>query len=536
MKDDTAHQDVDILIVDDDPAMLETLRDILSEESYRITCVRNATRAEEEIKRKFYNLALIDLNLPDGRGLELLRLIKIASSESVVIIFTGYASLESAVSALNEGAFAYLQKPLNMGEVKISLQRALDMQRLSFDNKKMLNRLEELSLKDARTGLYNYRYLMERLTSEVKRARRYVFPLSVLMLDLDYFKSINDVYGHQYGDRILKELADYLQDFVRAGDIVARYGGEEFVILLPDTNKRGAVIFCARLLAGMGSHTFDPRGKKIKLKISVGIANFPEDGVTTGTGPGILDMADRALFRAKESGGNRLSTCEYVRQGVKDDAQKGEMKDIEEVRKKLAKMARRANQSLLETIYALAKTIEAKDQYPGTHSEDMVFIVTEIGKRMKLTQDEIDNLKHAAILHDLGKVGIPDNILHKGGKLTVKEYELLKKHPQIGAEIIGPLHILEEVIPIILYHHERFDGLGYSAGLKGKEIPLGARITAIADVYEALVSSRPYRNAYSNEEALGIVEGGAGTQFDPEIVKLFLEIMKSRKQRYHAIQ
>jgi len=530
MKDDTALHDADILIVDDDPAMLETLRDILSEEGYTITCVRTATLAEEEIKKKFYNLALIDLNLPDGKGLELLRLIKNASSESAVIIFTGYASLESAVSALNEGAFAYLQKPLNMEEVKISIQRALDMQRLSFDNKKMMNRLEEISLTDTRTGLYNYRYLMERLTSEVKRARRYVFPLSVLMLDLDYFKSINDVYGHQYGDRILKELADYLRGFVRGGDIVARYGGEEFVILLPDTNKKGAVIFCERLLAGMGSHVFDPRGKKIKLKISVGIANFPEDGVTTGTAPGLLDVADRALLRAKESGGNRLATCECVRRDVKDGVNKNEMKDIEEARKKLSKMARRANQSLVESIYALAKMIEAKDQYSGTHSEDMVFIVTEIGKRMKLSREEIENLKHAAILHDLGKVGIPDKILHKGGKLSVKEYQLLKKHPQIGAEIIRPFHILKEVIPIILYHHERFDGLGYSAGLKGKEIPLGARITAIADVYHALVSARPYRNAYSNKEALGIVEGGAGTQFDPEIVKLFLEIMKPQKQ------
>ena len=280
----------------------------------------------------------------------------------------------------------------------------------------------------------------------------------------------------------------------------------------------------------MGSHVFDPRGKKIKLKISVGIANFPEDGVTTGTAPGLLDVADRALLRAKESGGNRLATCECVRRDVKDGVNKNEMKDIEEARKKLSKMARRANQSLVESIYALAKMIEAKDQYSGTHSEDMVFIVTEIGKRMKLSREEIENLKHAAILHDLGKVGIPDKILHKGGKLSVKEYQLLKKHPQIGAEIIRPFHILKEVIPIILYHHERFDGLGYSAGLKGKEIPLGARITAIADVYHALVSARPYRNAYSNKEALGIVEGGAGTQFDPEIVKLFLEIMKPQKQ------
>ena len=129
------------------------------------------------------------------------------------------------------------------------------------------------------------------------------------------------------------------------------------------------------------------------------------------------------------------------------------------------------------------------------------------------------------MLHDLGKIGIPDDILHKNGKLTKEEYEIIKKHPHIGTEIMRPIHFLGELIPAILYHHERFDGLGYSAGLKGKEIPLGARIVAIADVYQALVSDRPYRKAYSKEEALGIIREGAGTQFDPAIVETFLAIV-----------
>jgi HD-GYP domain-containing protein (c-di-GMP phosphodiesterase class II) len=141
----------------------------------------------------------------------------------------------------------------------------------------------------------------------------------------------------------------------------------------------------------------------------------------------------------------------------------------------------------------------------------------------------MEDLKHAAMLHDLGKIGIPDEILLKKGKLTDSEYDIIRKHPQIGAEIIRHIHFLKDVAPIVLYHHERFDGFGYCSGLKGKEIPLGARIIAIADVYQALTSDRPYRKAYSKEEALKIITEGSGTQFDPEIVKVFFEIIEAKE-------
>lgn len=518
---------INILIVDDNIEMRETLNDILSEEGYKITGVRTVGRGKEELEKNFYNILLIDLKLPDGSGLELLKEIKRINKGTLAIIFTGFASLESSVYALNEGAFAYVQKPLNVDELKIAIKNALGMQKLAFDNKNLVDRLKELSLKDTHTDLYNYRYLMERLTSEVQRARRYIFPLSVIMLDIDYFKAINDVYGHIYGDIILKEFAHYLKNFARNVDIVTRYGGEEFVIVLPDTNKKGVITFGERLLDALGKHLFDPEGKSIKLKVSIGIASFPEDGGDTGTVSGIIDSADKALRNAKEMGGNRLSSFEGITKDIGDIVEKGGKENVDELRKKLSKMANRVNQSLLESVYAFAKTIEAKDYYTGEHAESMVFIVTEIGKKLNLSRDVIENIRHATVLHDLGKVGVPDYVLHKKGKLTKEEYEIIKKHPQTGAEIIRPIHFLDKLVPIILYHHERFDGLGYSAGLKGKEIPLGARIVAIADVYQALVSDRPYRKAYGEKEALDIIRGGSGTQFDPEIVEAFLAIKKA---------
>ena len=521
-------KEINILIVDDNSKMLETLQDILGEEGYAVTIADNIALARENIEKKFYHLALVDLKLDHGSGLNLLSAIRKKNTETMVIIFTAYASLETTILAMQEGAFSYLQKPLNMEELKIVIKKALKTQELSLENKNLIARLKDLSLKDSLTGLHNYRYLMERIVSEFMRAKRYILQLSLIMLDIDYFKSINEVYGHHYGDSMLKEFSAYLKNCARTNDIVVRYGGEEFVILMPDTSKEGTVNFGNRLLEKCKEHIFDRQDKRIKLKISIGVANFPEDGGNSTTE--LLDAADNALRQAKERGGNQLFPYQSVSgKEIKDIIKDGGRLNIDKLKERLHRMKNRTNQILLESIYAFAKAVEARDHYTGRHSESMVSIVTEIGRKMRLPAHEIENLQHAAMLHDLGKIGISDKILHKRKKLSRLEYEKIKRHPQIGAEIIRDIHILKEVLPMILYHHERYDGLGYSIGAKGKDIPLGARIVAIADVYQAMVSDRPYRKAYSKKEALGIIREGTGTQFDPAIVDTFLEIMQGRK-------
>ena len=518
-----------ILIVDDDANMVETIKDILSEEGYEVNGAGTVHMAGEELKKKFYNVVLVDLKLPDGSGLKLLKKIKKINDEIMIIVFTGFASLESSVFALNEGAFAYIQKPLNMDELKIFIKKALKMQKLSLENKNLLSKLEDSSLKDSHTGLFNHRYLMERLASELKLARRYILPLSVLMMDIDYFKSFNDVYGHQYGDLILKELAQQLVKFSRGSDVVFRYGGEEFIILLPDTNKQGAVMFGERLLERVKEHIFDPGGKEVKLKISMGIASFPEDGVETVTD--LIGAVDKALSHAKEMGGNRPCSYEKVsKKGTKTIVKGSEKENVDKVKEKLLKMAKRGEGALVESVYTLAKTVKPRSNHRSKNKEDLAFVAIKIGEELNLCYEDIENLKHSVVLHDLGKIGISNKILSKTKKLTKTEYERLKKHPQIGTEIIRTVHSLNGVIPIILYHHERFDGLGYSAGLRGEEIPLGARIIAVVDVYQALTADRPYRKAYGRGEALKIISEGSGTHFDPKIVEIFMAIMRAKKR------
>ena len=520
-------RDFCILIVDDDVTICESLEYILNEEGYEVASAATLAFAKKRLKDKFYNVVMVDLKLPDGSGLELLKEAKKINEETIIMVFTGFASLKSSITAMNKGAFAYFQKPLNIDEVKVIIKKARKMQKLSLDNKVLLKRLKEISLKDPLTGLYNYRYLKDRLSAELKRAKRYILPLSVIMLDIDYFKSVNDVYGHQYGDIILKEFAGCLTDFSRANDIVVRYGGEEFLLLLSDISKEGAVMLGNRLLRTLNKNIFDPEGKRIKIKVSLGLSSFPEDGADTETG--LLNLADQALQAAKEMGGNRISTSRGFGKGnLESIVNKGGKPGVYRLKGKLSKMTDRGNQTLLESVNAFARTMEAKDYYTSSHSESMVSIVTEIGRKLEFPDMEIENLTQAVILHDLGKIGVPDRILHKKGKLTAKEYEKIKKHPQIGAEIIRSIHFLSDVVPMVLCHHERFDGLGYSSGLRGEEIPLGARIISVADVYQALTSDRPYRKAYAKKDALNIIKKGSGTQFDPKIVKVFLSIMRKK--------
>lgn len=513
-----------ILIVDDDQNTRVTLADILIEKGYRTQCVDSLAHAREAVQKEAYQVVLLDLQLPDGLGIEFLKEVKKSQEHLQVLILTGFSSMDSAIAALNEGAFAYLQKPIRYEELFNFLQKALLLQRLASENNRLIEQLTRLTVIDSHTGLYNHRYLQERLAQELQRAKRHVLPLSVLMLDIDYFKSLNEVYGHQYADYILAEFGKLLLRMVRSNDVVTRYGGEEFILILPETNKDGAVEFGQRLLSTIINTIFDPEGKRINLKVSMGVSNFPLDGLDTIDR--LIESADKAVHEAKEQGGSRLCQYRGAHSFAPDDARPITEDNIDQIKSKFTQMARRANGMIIESIYALAKTIDMKDHYTSEHSKSMVSIVTEMGKHLSLSLREIEDLQHAAVLHDIGKIGIADTILHKQGPLTDDEYSEMKNHPRLGAEILRPIQPLANVVPMILYHHEHYDGTGYPEGLQGENIPLGARIIAIADVFQALTSDRVYRKTMSVPDAIAIIKKGSGAQFDPKIVRAFLETIE----------
>jgi diguanylate cyclase (GGDEF)-like protein len=377
--------------------------------------------------------------------------------------------------------------------------------------------------------LYNYRYLQEVIEAEFHQARRYAQNLALIMLDIDYFKSINDVYGVAFGDLVLKQLAKQLKRMVRRYDILIRYSGEEFIIISPRLDRTVAFNMAQRLLESLNFINFGNKQHSVKLKLSFSVASFPEDRVMNGID--LVNLANKVLNKVKENGGNRVFTTVDMKSSLKKGLEKlSRAMQVKGLRNKIDKLNKQSKQGLSESIFAFAKTLELKDHYTGEHVENTVHFATQIAKELNLPKDDIELIKQAAMLHDLGKIGISESILLKKGKLNKKELEEIKRHPQIGADIIRPIQFLHALIPFIFYHHERWDGKGYPSGIKGEDIPLGARVIAIADVYQALISDRPYHKAFSKTAAIDIIKKASGAQFDPRIVRSFLKIIAKEKK------
>lgn len=394
-------------------------------------------------------------------------------------------------------------------------------------NKELLksnHKLKQLALLDVHTGLYNHRYLSEIIEAEFYRAKRYNTALSVIFLDVDYFKSINDVYGHRFGDLILSQFSRQLKKIVRRYDIVVRFGGEEFVVVSPTTDHPTAFMLAQRLQEAIELYNFGNAKHIIKLHVSIAVAAYPLDRVTKGMD--LIVVAEQILNKVKESGGHLVFSSRDIQKKKPLTPEKMlAAEDVKFLKEKIHKLTRSGNQSLMEAVFAFAKTIELKDHYTGEHVEKTVSYATNLAQTLGLSHEEVERIRQAAILHDLGKIGISESILMKKAKLSRGEFEEIKRHPQIGVDIIRPIQFLHNIIPYILYHHERWDGKGYPNGLKEDEIPLGARIIALADVYQALTSQRSYRPAYTRREAAEIIKKGSGNQFDPRVASRFLKVI-----------
>lgn len=411
-------------------------------------------------------------------------------------------------------------------EVSLHKKTELEKSRLHQELLKSYEKLKGISLVDSQTGLYNRRYLQDVVEVEFHRARRFAHSLAIIMLDIDYFKSINDVYGIAFGDLVLKQLSKQLKHMVRRYDTLIRYSGEEFMIISPRLNRDLAFSMEQRLLESLNFINFGNKKHSVRLKLSLAAVSFPDDRAKNGMD--LVNLANTVLNKAKEQGGNRAySTLDLNNLTKKSKTPKAV--GVKTLKKAIDKLTRKSKQGLTESIFAFAKTIELKDHYTGEHVENTVHYATEIAKCLNLPHEDVELIKQAAMLHDLGKIGISENILLKKGKLNKKEFEEIKKHPQIGADIIRPIQFLHALIPFIFYHHERWDGKGYPSGIKGEDIPIGARIIAIADVYQALISDRPYHKAFTKTKAIDMIKKSSGTQFDPRIVNNFLTVIKKEK-------
>lgn len=364
--------------------------------------------------------------------------------------------------------------PISDGEKMLSYSIKVDV----TDRETYLNQLKYLSYHDSLTGLYNRRYA-EEVLQQLDNPEN--LPLSVIMGDVNGLKMANDIFGLQAGDTLLKHVADALIKNSRPHDLIARWGSDEFIVFMPCTCMQTA----EDIIQKIKTHCVHVQDNILHMNMSFGYAvkDAPEMDLQRILREAEENMHHQKLLEGKSYRNSIINT-------------------------------------LMATLYE--KSIETQE-----HAERMKLYFSSLGMRLQLSSREMDELSLLAILHDIGKVGINPDILLKPAALTEKEWEEMKRHPEIGCRIAQSTPELAPIADYILAHHERWDGKGYPRGLKGEEIPLVCRIMAVADAYDAMTNDRIYRKAMSHEEALCELKSNAGTQFDPHIVRLFIDIFSS---------
>ncbi|HEY3922493.1 MAG TPA: diguanylate cyclase [Gaiellaceae bacterium] len=371
-------------------------------------------------------------------------------------------------------------------------------------------RAMRLAQTDPLTGLGNHRHFQEQLQLKIDSAEQTRLPLSVILLDLDNFKQINDRYGHPVGDKVLAEVAARLRD---AGQSF-RLGGDEFAVVLPGHGEEAARRVGDKIVRDLGNAETEHGGT---VSFSAGVATFPQHGVERAE---LVRVADIALYWAKGEGKNRVRVY------------RPDMPAMTQLQRLATDPDRSAR---LQAAAALAGAVDARDAYVGSHSQRVGEYAAAVAERLEFPPEEIELIRLAGKLHDLGKLAIPEEILRKRGSLTPREREVLERHPQIGQNMLDPLGI-EPIASWVLHHHERWDGDGYPGNLSGERIPIGARIIFAADSFDAMTSDRVYRPALSYDEATEELRRCAGSQFDPNVITALLDELETNGRRLSVVE
>ncbi len=456
----------------------------------------------------------VDMSLEELRtqersaGLALLAAALLAATVATAAALVMARKLAAPLEALMQAAREVRGGNLDF---RVSLSQHDEFGRLGEAFDEMVDSLS----RDGSTGLYSRAYFRERLRQEIARAGRQSNTFCVAVLDLDGFKAINDSLGHAAGDAVLQEAAACLKESVRTYDIIARIGGDEFAIMLPDTDCPHAVKAARRALKALSnSHiTAAPaEGEERFLTASAGIACFPSSGADPDA---LLLAADLAMLRSKRMARGSVSCYSdpVVRATVGGPA------DSES-------LFQRTTWSVLETLAAI---VDSRSQQVRVHSEFVARYAAAVAKKMGLAPALIDQAKTTGLLHDIGHIAVPDAILCKTGKLSRQEWEIVRTHPVVGATMLSKIPHLQPLADAIRHHHEHLDGSGYPDGLRGEEIPLLARVLCAVDSYEAMTSSRIYRQdrpVLSPQEALQEMRSLAGRQFDAAVVEALEQVIQ----------
>ncbi len=388
------------------------------------------------------------------------------------------------------------------------LQTIINNAAAIIENAKTIEIMKKQSITDELTKLYNHRYFHDTVSNWILNETFEKFSLA--MVDIDQFKIYNDLYGHFAGDEALKRIADILSKNSYKDDLIVRYGGEEFVIFMPNISGPITLKAIERIRRAVEDEFLLSSDIKEFLTVTIGAASYPDDGNTLED---VLRKSDEAMYYGKQSGRNKAML--YIENHTSRNANSEIQEQIKAAH--------------LSSVYALAAMIDAKDHYTYGHSNNVAILAAALAKEANFESKDIEIVKNAGLLHDIGKVGIPESVLSKPGFLTDDEMEIMKSHVVQSINIIKHIPNLLDTVPVIISHHERYDGQGYPRGIKGENIPLLGRVICIADSFDAMTTDRPYRRGLTLEQAIYELKKNASKQFDPVLVKLFISMIETGK-------
>ncbi|MGH8934688.1 MAG: diguanylate cyclase [Acidimicrobiia bacterium] len=505
-----------VLLVDDEAAARSALASVLV--AAGIEVVGEASTGREAVELAAVSqptVAVVDVSLPDMEGAEAARLLREGAHRVEVIASAAYSEIERVAEMVGVGASSYVVKnrpeevlgavrAVQIGSGLLSAEASrpvLDEVARLYERERTRNeelehvvvQLQALSVTDWLTGLKNHGYFFDRLSEELARARRFERPLAVVLADLDDFKAVNDAHGHAAGDAVLRMVGEVLRTHLRAVDIACRVGGEEFGLLMPDTSAEGAVRVAERVREAVHRRRVPGVGT---ITVSLGVAVFPDHALDRDD---LMQSADNALYLAKRQGKN----CTVLL-----DRHLVEVEPLE----------RLPHEAAGPVVRALLAALRMRAPHLAARSERLAELARSFGTKLGLSALELEQLRLAAALHDVGMLGVPDTILHKPGPLTEDEWRLMQTHPEDGYSlIVDAVH--PDVAQAVVSHHERADGSGYPRGLQADEIPLLGRALIVIDAYQAMTTERPYERTFTPEAALTELRRHVGTQFDEPMVE-----------------